>query len=272
MPTRHSSHRKTTRTTLRRPFRPSNRRCLRGRRREPDDFAQMLTAFGRAIRAHQQLTRLAPRFFDAAVVDRERENRAEKQKWMAMWEPIIAKAYGVAPELPDLADDLPQLPHPNTQRAVERRLAELSLWLAAAHAARERHRQRQPHALPSLTRLARLLQMAFDLKKMVLGLDSKNPLPDKITYDYELTDLKRGYGHLVVTQAPGAVAPGETMDCGAANIPDGCSSPSADSLPSAAAPSSTSAITAPIAEAPAVPRCDAWSRWARQLRKCSGIS
>jgi hypothetical protein len=29
-----------------------------------------------------------------------------------------------------------------------------------------------------------------------LGLDGKNPQPDKITYDYELTDLKRACGHL----------------------------------------------------------------------------
>jgi hypothetical protein len=28
-----------------------------------------------------------------------------------------------------------------------------------------------------------------------LGLDSPNPLPEKITYDYSLTDLKRAYGH-----------------------------------------------------------------------------
>jgi hypothetical protein len=70
-----------------------------------------------------------------------------------------------------------------------------------------------------LTQLARLLQLAFDLKKMVLGLDSKNSLPDKITYDYEFTDLKRAYGHLDVPPVPAAAVPGETMACGAATVP-----------------------------------------------------
>jgi len=194
---RHHSHRQTTCTTVRRPFRGLSRRCLRGRRRGPDDFAQMLTALGRAIRAHRRLARLAPRFFDAAVVARERENRAEQLRWMALWEPYLAKAYGVAPKPVVLDNSFPPLPSVRIQRAVDRQLAELQFWLAAAQAARARHRHRQPHALPSWCRLARLLQRAFDLKKMVLGLDSKNPLPDKITYDYEFTDLKRAYGHLL---------------------------------------------------------------------------
>jgi hypothetical protein len=139
---------------------------------------------------------LAPSFFDAAVVARERENRAEQRRWLALWEPLLAKAYGVAPEPAVDRVEGPPLPPPATQRAVDRQLAEVQLWTEAAHAARERHQRRQPHALPSLTRLARLLQLAFDLKKVALGLDSKNPLPEKITYDYEFTDLKRAYGHL----------------------------------------------------------------------------
>lgn len=202
-------YRPTTRTTVRRTFRPSLRPCLRGRG-GPSDFAQMLTAMGRAVRAHRQLVRLAPSFFDAAVVDRERENRAETQKWMAMWAPIIAKAYGTEPKPPDRSAELPRLPHPNTQRAVERRLAEMKLWLEAAGNARQRHQQRRPHALPTLSQLARLLQLAFDLKGLALGLNSPNPLPDKLTYDYEFTDLKRAYGHqmesppLSVAGSPGA--------------------------------------------------------------------
>jgi len=212
-------HRQTVRATLRRPFRGLNRSSLRGRRRGPDDFAQMLTAYGRAVRAHRKLARLAPSFFDAAVVARERENRAEQRRWMAMWEPLLAKAYGVEPDPFPATVEFPQLPHPNTQRAVDRQLAELQLWLTAAHAAGERQRQRRPHALPTLTQLARLLQLAFDLKKMVLGLDSKNSLPDKITYDYEFTDLKRAYGHLDVPPVPAAAVPGETMACGAATVP-----------------------------------------------------
>ena len=193
---RSHAHRLITRSTLRRPLRNLNRAGLRGRRRSPSDFAQMLTAYGRAIRAHRKLIRLAPSFFDAAVVDRERENRAEQRRWMGMWEPLLAKVYGVDPKPVDDHIVWPSLPAPATQRAVDRQLAEVQLWLAAAHAAGERHRQCRPHARPTLTQLARLLDRAFDLKQMVLGLDSPNPLPEKITYDYTFADLKRAYGHL----------------------------------------------------------------------------
>lgn len=264
-------HRQTTHLTLRRPFRNCLRGCLRGRRREPDDFVQMLTAMGRAVRAHRKLARLAPSFFDAAVVNRERENRDEQRRWMAMWEPILAKAYGVDPEPPSTAGEIPPLPSPRTQRAVDRQLAELQLWLAAAHAARERHRQRRPHALPSWTQLARLLERAFDLKKLVLGLDSKNPLPEKIAYDYEFTDLKRAYGHLMDPAPPAAAG----TNAGAAPTDSQCGSPAASCAASNASPAPSAAkacpdVLVPPAAAPPPPeyhRCDAWGRWARQQRR-----
>ncbi|MEI7807124.1 MAG: hypothetical protein WCJ07_01425 [Verrucomicrobiota bacterium] len=200
----HNAYRRTVRPNLRRPLRNLNRAGLWGRRRGPDDFAQMLTAYGRAIRAHRRLARLAPSFFDAAVVERERENRAEQRRWMAMWEPILDKAYGVEPEPAVPVNELPPLPPPRIQRAVDRELAELQLWLEAGHVALARYEQRNPHALLSWTRMARCLNLAFDLKKMVLGLDSPNPLPEKITYDYEFTDLKRAYGHLCDSDVSGS--------------------------------------------------------------------
>ena len=95
---RRNSYRKTVRSVWRRTPCRLSRSCLRGRRRGPDDFAQMLTAYARLLRAHRRLARLAPRFFDAAVVARERENRAEQRRWLALWEPLLAKAYGVVPE------------------------------------------------------------------------------------------------------------------------------------------------------------------------------
>ncbi len=272
-------HRQIVRATPRRPFRGLNRSCLRGRRRGPDDFAQMLAAFGRAVRAHRRLIRLAPRFFDVAVIDRERENRAEQRRWMALWEPILARAYGVEPHPPSSPDDdRPPLPHPNTQRAVDRRLAELQLWLAAAHAAGERHRQRRPHALPTLTQLARLLQRAFDLKKMVLGLDSPNPLPEKICYDYKFTDFKRAYGHLEVPPVPAAPVPGETVARGAPAMPApvlpvvSAEVPVAPPAPVIGGAIASGAATVPASrftsnsDDPPAPRCDAWIRWARLQR------
>lgn len=265
---RRQSYRPTARSVLRRTPRGLNRSSLRGRRRGPDDFAQMLTAYGRAIRAHRRLARLAPQFFDAAVVARERENRAEQRRWLALWEPLLAKAYDVAPEPTDDRVKGPPLPPPRTQSAVDRQLAELSLWLAAAHAARKRHRQRHPHAQPTLCRLARLLQLAFDLKKMVLGLDSQNPLPEKITYDYEFTDCKRAYGHLCDDRVAGAVPSNPPVAAPAAGSGPVSATPPAGGVP---CPSPVAEIQ-PSADPPrtASPRCDAWSRWARQLRRRRG--
>jgi len=187
-------HRNATRFSPRQLVRRLDRNGLRGRRRGPDDFSQALTAFGRAIRAHRRLARLAPRFFDAAVIDREAFNRAEQRRWMALWRPVLAKVYGAQPEPPDPNDFLPPLPPLRTQRAVDCQLAELRIWMEAGRTSMKRYKERYPHALPNLSRVARLLRIAFDFKKLALGLDSKNRLPEKITYDYNFTDFKRAYG------------------------------------------------------------------------------
>ena len=251
-----SHKRKRCRTTIRsvgrRPVRRLDRRSLRGRRRGPDDLAQALSAYGRALRAQRRLARLAPSFFDTAVKHREAENRAEIRRWLAMWEPFIAKAYGVDPQPPDTTDELPRLPSPRIQRAVDRKLAELQDSMAAAHFALERYRQRQPHALMSLCRMARLLEIAFAFKRLACGLDSPNPLPEKIVYDYELTNLKRGYGHLMKEPAVAVETSPRRAEFHAAPIE----------------PAIVPAHPTPVAPIePVPPRCDAWSRWARQLRK-----
>ncbi len=263
---RHQSYRKTTRFTARRTGRNVNRACLRGRRSGPDDFAQMLTAMGRVVRAHRKLARLAPSFFDAAVVARERENRAEQRRWLEMWEPALARAYGVAPEPVRIPG--PPLPAPRIQRAVDRQLAELQLWLSAADAAGERHRQRQPHALPSWSRLARQLELAFDLKKMVLGLDSPNQLPDKIVYDYELTDLKRAYGHLS-DDAPATVVASPAVTATTSSPPPSKADGSVAAPPASLGTQPVPDYSIPAVADPLPPRCDAWSRWARQMRNAN---
>jgi hypothetical protein len=114
-------------------------------------LSQALTAFARAVRAHRRLARLAPSFFDSAVCDREAENRAQTRRWMATWEPAIARAYGVDPNPPDDTEILPPLPSPPIQRMIDLKLAEQEMSMAAGHAALERYRQRQPHALMSFT-------------------------------------------------------------------------------------------------------------------------
>jgi len=122
------------------------------------------------------------------------------------------------------------------------------------------------------------LELAFELKKMVLGLESKNSLPEKITYDYEFTDLKRSYGHLP-DPAPPTGDSAETISSGAAT--DGqCGSHSASSAepktltPSMAPPVEQGCPVVPVSPPAAAPqavprRCDCWSRLARQLRRRS---
>jgi hypothetical protein len=269
MMSRHHTFRRITRTTLRRPFRCQTRSSLRGRRRGPDDLAQALTAFGRAIRAHRRLARLAPRFFDSAVRDREAENRAERRRWMATWEPYIAAAYGVKERPPVAEHEVPRLPSAKIQRKVELKLAEREMCMVAGRAAMERYQQRQPHAVMSWSRMVRLSKIGFDFGNLACGLDSPNPLPEKIAYDYELTGLKRSYGLEPETPAvadgavgrpQGLLANLSASEGNPPSVPAGGAGGLASRSPSADLP--------PAAPSPPVPpRCDAWSRWARTMRR-----
>lgn len=166
-----------------------------GFRRGPDDLAQALTAFTRAIRCHRRLARLAPRFFDSTVVNRERQEREEQRRWMALWEPALAKAYGVDPDPLPAAAELPPLPSLRRQRVVDRELASWKFWMETGRLAWDRHHQRRPHALMSLTRLARLLQIAMDFGRLAVG---RPALPETSFASRDanfMADLERAYGH-----------------------------------------------------------------------------
>jgi hypothetical protein len=81
-----------------------------------------------------------------------------------------------------------------TQHAVERELAGWDLWMAAAKLALVRHRQRRPHAVPSLTQVARLIQIAIDFGALACGPPSANAPPEPSRFDNYLADLERAYG------------------------------------------------------------------------------
>jgi len=171
--------RQTARSPTRRVWRPLNRaavRSLPGHRRSPDDLSQALTGFARALRCHRRLARLAPRFFDSIVVDREARERDERRRWMESWEPLLDKVYGPSRDLKQRpsapADYPPPLPGLRTQRAVERELAGWDFWMTLGRLALARHRLRRPHALPTFTQLARLLRIAFDFGRLACGLPS----------------------------------------------------------------------------------------------------
>lgn len=193
--------RNASRSTTIRTWRSLNRagvRCLPRHQRGPSDLSQALTAFSRAIRCHRRLARLAPRFFDSAVVNREAREREERQRWMASCESALRKVYGPAPDSAPRANpsaELPPLPGPRTQHAVERELAGWNFWMAAGRLAMDRHKRRRPHYLPSLTQLARLISIQHDFGCLACGLDSRRPEPPPSSNlpRWE-EDLARAYG------------------------------------------------------------------------------
>lgn len=256
-------HRKSLRRTWRPPFRRANRPGFRTRWRAPDDLAAGLTAFRRAIRAHRRLARLAPHHFDFAVVNRDRLELAERRRWQAVWEPDIEKVYG--PPTPAerearrhddwLASQPPPL-SPATQRAVDRHLADWKFWMAAGSQAWDRHRRRRPHELISWCRLARMLEIAFDFKRIATGLDSNQPVFKPHDDEAVWADLRRAYGHLDQPSAP--ATPKAPQAPAVAPQPPASSAPVQVTTPAASPPP-------PPSNSPPPP-CNAYRRLARQLR------
>jgi hypothetical protein len=165
-----------THSTLRRPCRALTRstvRSLPGGRRGPDPVSQALTAFARAIRCHRRLAKLAPSFFDSTVVDREARELDERRRRMESRQAALDKVYGPTRDSNHRAseglDFPPPLPGPRTRQAVERELAAWDLWMNTGRLALARQRQHRPHALPSLSQLARLLQVGFDFGRLACG-------------------------------------------------------------------------------------------------------
>ena len=196
--------RKTSRRTWRCPQRKRTRasvRSLPGFGRGPDDLSQALAAFTRAIRCQRQLARLAPRFFDPVVVDREAREREEQRLLIAKWEPILRQAYGASSvPLHNPNADLPPMPGPTVQRAVERELAGLRQWMDLGRTAFQRHQQRRPHAVVSWYRILRLVRIGFDFGRYACGIPPDNtpapaspPGPPPGYLDSEAA-LKRAYG------------------------------------------------------------------------------
>jgi len=206
------------------------------------------------------------------VVDRDRREREERRAWTATWQPAIEKAYG--PPTPEererylreemLAAQPPPL-HPRTRRAVEREYAAWQLWMETGRQAWARHQQRRPHAVPSLSRVARLLEISIDFGCLDVGLDSRRSgVPDQPAsppQDGE-ADLRRAYGNRSSIQTALSPAPA---------VPEAsCSSNAHPQSVVATAPPSVAPPARPFQDslahsAPADPqrRRDAWSSWTR---------
>ena len=192
----HRLNRKLTRSCL--------RRAISGRQ-GPDELSRALTAFSRVIRSHRRLAKLAPRFFDPSVVDQEIRDRAE---WIRRRPVILAaldKVYGPDPDAKShaLSDELPPLPSIRTQSVVERELAACELWMVIGKRAMTNYFQRHSQRVPSLTRIARLSNVATRLGRMACGLDSIQSMPSPLNYDSVWADLERAYPATVLTSEGG---------------------------------------------------------------------
>jgi len=272
-PTRYhhrSLNRSARRTAVRKHFRQ--------RWRAPDDLAEAMTCFRRAIRARRRLARLAPHHFDSAVVDRDRRKREEERARMALWEPVLEKVYG--PPTPaereaqrqaeQLASQPPPL-HPRTGRAVAKEYADWKFWLSAGRLARARHQQRHPHALPSLGRVVSLLEIAMDFGSLATGRDWRRPAPAPEpalpAHDFE-ADLRRVYGNHSSDVGGGVSAPvPPTASVPVEPIPTEVT-PIPVSTPASPDPAPPATLHLPPAEP--LRRRDAWSAWARyQSRRAS---
>ncbi len=158
-------------------------RALPGHRRGPDELSQALTAFTRALRCHRRLAKLAPRFFDSAVVDREAREREEQRQWRTLCKLALDQVYGCdtdpAPS-PDPAAESPPLPGVRTQRAVERELAGWDFWMAFGRTALARYRRRCSHVLRSLGRIVRMFRIASEFGNLAVGINRAKRKPAKL--------------------------------------------------------------------------------------------
>src|SRR5678816_3973277 len=141
-------YRPPRRPSIRHTMRRSYHSCLRpfaGYRRGPDDLAQSLTAFNRAIRAHRRMAKLAPHLFDATEMNRVEQRKKEDTEWRALWEPAL-EVYGHSTEKwPEPVYHMPL--SPQTLRAVDRHYDLWRFWMDIGSEALARFQRRRPYAL-----------------------------------------------------------------------------------------------------------------------------
>ena len=185
-----------------------------GRRPRPPDFiAIALRAWRRVIRARRQLMKLAPEVYDVGVVTRLARERAESDELQAELRATIARVYGV-PE-----SDLPAPPNaagphraPRTQRAIADAEAERATGLAVGKEAFDQFELLRPHALPSLSQIAALLDVSSQLGRLATGLETYDQPPDDAPSSPSKfrEDLKRAYGNRESTSGSPESVPGKT--------------------------------------------------------------
>jgi hypothetical protein len=136
------------------------------------DLSIALTAFNRAIGSHCRLMKLAPSFFDTAVVHRLKKEREEYLARQRICELALNKIYGTTSTKPDADtnwDPVPPSP-PRIRRAVEYELVQCELWIAIGHHHFARFQQSRPHAVLDFSQIARLLTVSINLRCLAGGM------------------------------------------------------------------------------------------------------
>ena len=153
------------------------RSITRGRQ-HCDYLAAALVAYTRAIRVWRRLMKLAPHTYDAAVVHWAEQERLERLAWRKKWEPAIQKVYG-GDRCPPEPQPWPERPeNPRTRRVIEREQTKRALWMEIARKAMDDFKKFQPHAVPTLTQIARLLDVGITFGRLASGLETTQPRPE----------------------------------------------------------------------------------------------
>ena len=150
----------------------------------PNYLSAALGAFGRAIRAHRRLMKLAPDRFDYGIVRQNRLAAEKEEKRLAEIEARVREACGVGPPSPASPRILkPQVfrkkINPRTARVIEREVESWTLWLAAGHEFLSLFEKQHRTETLSLTTIARLLDTAMTLGRLSTGRETnwKEPAP-----------------------------------------------------------------------------------------------
>jgi hypothetical protein len=163
--------RRVTRRNLCSPNRYATRLRPGFSRRWFKDLSTALTAYNRAIISHRRLMKLAPSFFDAAVVDRLRKEREERLAHQRICELALNKIYGTTstPTADTRWDPVPPR-SPRTRRTVDYELVQCELWIAVGHHHFAQFKQSRPHAVLDFSQMARLLQVGINLRCLACGM------------------------------------------------------------------------------------------------------
>jgi hypothetical protein len=167
---------------------------VRVRWRVPDPLGFALACFRRAISAHGRLARLAPSFFDSAVIERERRQQEARRRWLDQAELALSKVYGSSADPLPPVSELPPLPPTRTRIAVERELECWRVWFGLGSYALQQSKLYLRHPQVNFNQLALLLKTASDLGRLATGADSPHPQVEPDIYATAWADLESIYG------------------------------------------------------------------------------